>query len=177
LVLASGSWAAVSGCSKSVHAGAVVSGVFEMGRDGSFKPAELSKLLGHDVVLSNGAKLRDGSEIGERDSIQSGVLVNAGNRPLKVIFSDGTEIDLQPGEAVGVGTAKCNCRCTCTDSKGATKTALFPCSSNSDTCAYNGDACVWADDAGVHEGKYSGCSKFWLIDTATTIDAGPPASD
>lgn len=165
----SGAWAQ---CGPSIHGPVTVKGVFERGDNGRLEPAGTARLVGQGVVLSNGSRLKDGGEIGTHDAIQSGVLFNAGDRPLKVAFSDGTSVDLEPGEAVTVGTAKCNCQCTC-KAGTATKTALFPCSSNSDTCAYNGDNCVWADSEGVHEGTYTGCKKFWLIEAGPAQPANP----
>lgn len=155
-------WAGESGCAPNIPAGVALRGVYVVGEPVVPAPPGALKVV-DTLILEDGRVLPDGEDVPLGQPISNGVMVNASADTLLLAFSDDTTLLLAPGQAVGAGEAACRCRCTCKDAGGATKTALFNCSSNQDKCEYNGEACAWADGGGVHEGTYSDCKKIWVI--------------
>lgn len=160
LVVPAAAWAEGS-CGQRIPGPARLLGVFFA--DGLEIPGDVPEVHGYSVTLEGGVAFEDGQMVPLGANILSGVLVNAGVRPLSLLFSTGASALLAAGEAVAVGNATCECRCTCKTASGASKQATFPCSSNSDTCKYDGDICQFSDGTNTRTGKYEACIKVWVV--------------
>lgn len=124
-------------------------------------PGVETTLIGWGVILEGGVELPDGSPILELDTIESGVIENAGATAAWLRFS-GDPVDQiavpAAGEAVAVAVeVECWCVCDC-KIHASSEEQEFRCESNKDDCAHNDENCVTSKG---EAGTFKNCKKVW----------------